>query len=128
MYQVLVVDDEIDMADTIKMEVELLFPDAVHVDLAYSGLESLTLSKIKKYDLVITDFKMPKMNGVEFITAMKSDKRSLNINTPVIFISAFIPDVKDIYQLKENTIFIDKPYEPNSFRRNIKMLIGAKAA
>jgi CheY-like chemotaxis protein len=125
MYKILVVDDEVDMAETIKMEVELLL-DNSQVDLAYSGLDSLEMSGNKKYDLVITDFKMPKMNGVEFITAMKSSEDSLNTDTPVIFISAFIPDVKDIFELKDNTIFIDKPYDPKSFRRNIKMMIGAE--
>jgi YesN/AraC family two-component response regulator len=125
MYKVLIVDDEIDMVETLEMEVELLFPANVSIDLAYSGLESLDFAQRTKYDLVITDFRMPKMNGVEFVTAMKSSESSLNINTPVIFISAFIPDVKDIYQLQENTIFVDKPYDPESFRRNLKMLIAS---
>ena len=126
MYNILIVDDEVDMAETLQMEVELLFPNNVSIDLAYSGLESLDFAQRKKYDLVITDFRMPKMNGVEFVTAMKSSQSSLNIATPVIFISAFIPDVKDILQLQENTIFVDKPYDSESFRRNIKMLIGAE--
>lgn len=126
MYNVLIVDDEIDMVDTLKMEVELLFPDNVKVTTAYDGQDSLEKSSHNQFDLVITDFKMPKKNGVEFITAMKASEELPNFTTPVIFISAFIPDVKDILQLRENTIFVDKPYDPKSLRRNIKILMGCE--
>ena len=70
---------------------------------------------------------MPQMNGVEFITAMRSESDNSNSKTPVIFISAFIPDVKGILQLQDNTIFVEKPYVPHSFRRNIKMMLGTKS-
>ena len=122
MHRVLVVDDDVDLAETIKLEVELLLEE-VTVDMAYNGRESLQLSKKEKYHLIITDFKMPEMNGVEFITAMKTNQHNPNSDTPIILISAFIPDVKNILDLDGNILLVDKPYDPEKFRKNIQGLV-----
>ena len=39
-----------------------------HVDSAQNGIEGLELFKKNRYDLVITDLKMPKMGGREMLT------------------------------------------------------------
>ena len=127
MYKILIVDDEVDMAETIRDEIDLFLDENVTLTLAFNGKEALDLTLSEKFNLIITDFKMPRMNGVEFITQMKTNSENENKNTPVIFISAFIPDVKGILSLQEGTIFIEKPYVPQSFRRNIKMMLGAKS-
>ena len=51
-----------------------------------SGAEALELLDRHKVDLVITDFRMPNMDGVELITRM----RQLRSDLPIILLSGFV--------------------------------------
>ncbi len=58
-----------------------------HKLFAASGpLEALDLFAKNSFDLVITDYKMPQMNGVEFIAKV----REFNTVVPVILVSGFV--------------------------------------
>src|SRR5690242_2929184 len=59
---ILVVDDELLVAETVTL---LLEWDGHLVDMASSGEEALSLFEPGKFDLVITDFFMPTMDGGE---------------------------------------------------------------
>ncbi len=48
-------------------------------------LEALELCGRQRFDVVVTDYKMPKMNGVEFITRLRKQHPSMS----VILISGF---------------------------------------
>lgn len=53
---------------------------------AKSGEEALELFEARKFDLMVTDYKMPRMNGVELIRKVrKSDSE-----VPVIMLSGFV--------------------------------------
>jgi CheY-like chemotaxis protein len=47
--------------------------------------DALLLCKQQNFDLIVTDFKMPQMNGIEFISTL----RSAGVNVPVILLSGF---------------------------------------
>jgi len=51
-----------------------------------SGAEALELLNLHKVDLVITDFRMPNMDGVELITRI----RQLHGDMPIILLSGFV--------------------------------------
>jgi len=55
------------------------------IDTAKDGSEGLELFKKKKYDIVITDIKMPVMNGM----VMARELKALNKNIPVIVTTAY---------------------------------------
>ena len=52
---------------------------------ARSGVEALKLVDEQKFDLIITDFKMPSMNGQELIAHL----RQKGIQTPIILLSGY---------------------------------------
>ena len=52
---------------------------------ASSATAALTLLESKPVDLIITDYKMNEMNGLEFIAALRAQKRV----TPIILLSGF---------------------------------------
>ncbi len=64
----LVVDDEADIRFLLK---EFLTNAGLEVDVADDGDSGLEKTKLKEYDLIYTDMKMPKMNGEEFINKAK---------------------------------------------------------
>ena len=55
------------------------------VGTALSGAEALESFQQTRFDLVVTDYKMPKMNGAELIAAL----RALRADLPVILLSGF---------------------------------------
>lgn len=83
MYKVLIVDDDIAtlyMLKRFKKWTECGFSiDGEACD----GKEALQKLKHKQYDLIITDIKMPGMDGIEFLQEL----RDMNMDTCVIFLS-----------------------------------------
>ena len=49
------------------------------ITLAVNGLEALELYSINKYDLIITDIFMPKMNGIELIKNIRKNNNKILI-------------------------------------------------
>lgn len=53
---------------------------------AASGADALELFDSHKFDLVVTDYKMPRMNGIELIAKLREQSPHL----PVVLISGFV--------------------------------------
>ena len=64
---ILVVDDE---EHTRLGYTEILKMGGYDVDMACDGFEGLIMAENKKYDLIITDLRMPRLNGLEFINKL----------------------------------------------------------
>ena len=78
---VLVVDDEPNM----RRVLEIMLRKAGHfVFAAGNGLEALDILRDNPIDLVITDMRMPVMNGIELLTRLRED----GAEVPVIVITA----------------------------------------
>src|SRR5260221_11863616 len=63
---VLLVDDEADIRDSLKMLLEASI-EGIDVQTAESGMAALDVLGRQGVDLIITDYKMPGMNGLEFL-------------------------------------------------------------
>ena len=70
MPKILLVDDDPDILDIIRLDLED-DPDNT-VDVCRSGPEALRLAEQKKYEVIITDMRMPKMNGVILIKELRA--------------------------------------------------------
>ena len=57
------------------------------VTVAFDGSEALHLAQQDEFDLVITDFRMPKMMGMELCRRLRQDDRYAR--TPIILMTAF---------------------------------------
>ncbi|MBM9511654.1 sigma-54 dependent transcriptional regulator [Desulfogranum marinum] len=82
MYTILVVDDEPNYQIVLS---ELLRDEGYEVFTADSGLTGLPIVHEADLDLVISDMKMPGMDGIEFLAKIKEYNREL----PVILLTAF---------------------------------------
>ena len=79
----LVVDDSMLIRHTV---CRFLEDQGFTVETATNGLEALEMLATLEPDIVITDIQMPKMSGVELISALKSDARTAKI--PIIALSS----------------------------------------
>ena len=104
--RVLVVDDEVEIRRVISEALSSF--DVVE---AGNGVEALKAFEDEPADLVITDIKMPEMDGV----ALLNELRSQNPDLPVLGLSGYIEE-EDIGQHKFDG-FVRKPLKLEEFRQ-----------
>jgi len=80
--RILVVDDEPLVCDSIR---RMLAVDGYQVETATSGEAALALLGKDKFDVIITDYELPLMNGDELAAAIKA----LDPNLPIALITAY---------------------------------------
>lgn len=81
MPRILVVDDDPDILDIIRLDLE--DDPANNVDICSSGREALLLAGKNKYDVIITDMRMPKITGLDLIREL----RAMECNSVVVVYS-----------------------------------------
>lgn len=81
-YRILVVDDEDDLCEILKFNLEM---EGYKVDTANSAEEALKLD-LTQYNLLLLDVMMGEISGFKMARMLKADKDTANI--PIIFITA----------------------------------------
>ena len=105
MAYILVVDDEDKMRALLSMMLER---KGNKVDQAVHGKAALEQLSRHTYDLVISDIKMPEMDGRALIRQMQQDK----ISTPVVFITAFATIDSAVDMMQQGAVdYITKPFD-----------------
>jgi two-component system, response regulator len=69
--------------------------------------------------LILLDLKMPKVNGIEVLEALKSDEKTRKIPVTVFTSSQEDPDVKRCYELGVNS-YVVKPLDFDSFNHVVQ--------
>ncbi len=91
---------------------ELLKPTLIKIESARSGAECLEKQREKKYDLIFLDYRMPGMDGTETFQAIKADKDSPNLETPIIVLTAnAISGARDNFLKIGFDDYLSKPIE-----------------
>ncbi|MDG3004885.1 hybrid sensor histidine kinase/response regulator [Paludisphaera mucosa] len=80
--RVLVVDDSITVRE---LERQLLENQGYQVDVAVDGVDGWNTVRTGRYDLVVSDVDMPRMDGIELVSLIKKDPRLRTI--PVVIVS-----------------------------------------
>ena len=120
--RILLVEDSADVAQLMS---DMLTGFGHIVELAPDGKEAVAQYKVGIFDLVITDYSMPKMNGVELAEIIK--RRSPK--QPILMITAFAFTIAayDGRPLPVDAI-LRKPFHPREFQETLSKLFPAKAA
>ena len=118
--KILIVEDEKSMREVLKM---LLEGEQYDVTSASDGLEGLTYIGKDIFDLVITDMKMPKVDGFEILKKVKE----IAPETIVIMITAFGTTETAIEAMKLGAYdYINKPFKIDEIRIIVTKAIEKK--
>lgn len=116
MAKILIVDDEVPIRRTLR---DILEFEGYEVDEASDGLECVAKVQKEKYDVIITDIKMPRMDGIEALERLQI----LSPETPVIMVSGHGTIDTAVEAVKKGAFdFISKPPDLN------RMLITVRNA
>jgi two-component system chemotaxis response regulator CheY len=117
----LVVDDSSTMRRIIiNTLAKLGYQDVLEAGNGREGIDRIGAADI---DLVITDWNMPEMNGIDFVRALRTiDKMK---HTPVLMITtnAAKDDIVEALRAGVNN-YIVKPFTPDTFREKIDAIIA----
>ena len=79
--QILMVEDEVEIAKAVKYELDY---EGYEVSLAHDGLTGLTTARQSEFDLILLDWMLPGMTGVEICRRLRQTANSV----PIIFLTA----------------------------------------
>ncbi len=79
---ILIVDDEVELLETLK---KMLAPSKYHIETASSPFIVLDLLCRRSFDVIITDYRMPGINGIDLLIKIKK----INPDIEVILITAY---------------------------------------
>ena len=107
-FRVLIVDDEPDIVESISAMLHATVPGVTTIAAA-DGMKALAIIEAEPVDLILSDYKMPNMDGIEFLTRAKE----LLPETPRLLITAF-PDPKLAARAVREAgvgLFVAKPFD-----------------
>ncbi|MFY9308175.1 MAG: sigma-54 dependent transcriptional regulator [Bacteroidia bacterium] len=107
MKKVLIIDDEKSIRKTLR---EILEYEKYQVEEAADGVEGLGMIQKGKFDMILCDIKMPKMDGIELLDKVMQ----LSADTPVVMISGHGTIETAVEAVKKGAFdFIAKPLDLN---------------
>ncbi|MBR4574255.1 MAG: response regulator [Lachnospiraceae bacterium] len=105
--RILVVDDVKMNLNVVRL---LLKNTQIQIDLAASGDECLKYTLLKRYDLILMDHMMPIMDGIEALHRVREQADGLNIETPVVALTAnALVGAQEMYLEEGFAAYISKP-------------------
>ncbi len=105
--RILVVDDNIMNA---RVAGSLLSATKVKMDVAHSGRECLELARAHYYHVILLDYMMPGMNGMETLAAIRKQENGLCQSSAVIALTAnTVAGAQFMYQTQGFDGFVEKP-------------------
>ncbi len=118
--KVLVVDDEKLIVKGIRFSLE---QDGMEVTCAYDGEEALQLAKEQKFDIILLDVMLPKLNGFEVCQQIRDFS-----NVPIIMLTAKGEDMDKILGLDYGADdYMTKPFNILEVKARIKAIMRRSA-
>jgi CheY-like chemotaxis protein len=114
---VIIVDDEEDVRDVLKIKLESLGLSVIAVD---EGSKAIAELEKNKFDLLITDLQMPKMSGIQLIDEISS--RGFDVKIMVITGGTFADCTQEENDKMNARVydFITKPFSKNDLFGKLK--------
>ena len=115
------VDDEYSIRTSVSLALE---SEGFKVDVFQNGLEAIEALESKSYDLGLFDIKMPKMDGNELLSKVRSSKKDSLKEMPIIFLTSKDQEQDEIIGLRMGAAdYITKPFSQKLLNERIKTVL-----
>jgi DNA-binding NtrC family response regulator len=120
--RILVVDDEPEIVEVLR---DLLMFAGFDVETAENGKRALDLlTTTRQFDLVITDMKMPEMDGLELLRLT----HQLNKRVPVVILTGHATVDNGIHSIEEGACdYVLKPFNTEKLMRTVWGALNSRA-
>ncbi|RLB44248.1 MAG: response regulator [Deltaproteobacteria bacterium] len=122
-FNVLIVDDSRVMRSVLKKTMQMCGFNVGQILEAGDGREALEVLKTNWVDLVVTDYNMPQMNGLELIEEMKRDEVLSGIPVIVVTTEGSEQKIKALLD-KGASDYLQKPFTPEQMKSKLNRLVG----
>ncbi|MEM1027092.1 MAG: response regulator [Planctomycetota bacterium] len=119
---ILVCDDESHIVHVVSLK---LRNAGYEVMTAQDGVEGLEIAKQRTPDLLITDFQMPRMNGVELCAAFREDAQLNQVPAMMLTARGFRLDPIEVRQARIAEV-LSKPFSPREVLARVQELLTGK--
>jgi len=118
---VLIVDDSL---TTRELERNILESSGYDVDVAVDGLDGLSKVSERRFDLIISDVQMPRMDGFQMVEKLKQNEQHKDI--PVIMVTALQKDEEKRrgIEVGASAYIVKSSFDQTALLDTIEMLIG----
>lgn len=121
--KVLVVDDEIHIVHVVSIK---LRNNGFQVITAENGADAFTLACDQKPDIIVTDFQMPVMNGMELVQKLRQNETTKDIPLIMLTARSFVIEDEQKQQLQISEC-LSKPFSPRELLRSIEDVLYHRA-
>ena len=118
--KILIVDDEPDICKALRYLLEM---EGYAITCAYNGEEALTVLKTESFDMILTDLKMGKTDGMKVLEKVKETIP----DTPVVIMTAFGSIESAVEAMKRGaTDYVVKPFLNEEIKLTVRRIIEQK--
>ncbi len=121
---ILVVDDETHILHVVSLKLRNAGFDVLTAE---NGEEGYEQAVTHLPDLIITDFQMPFMSGLEMCRRLKEDERTSKLSALMLTARGFSLPAEAL-EKTNITMVLSKPFSPKEILAKVQELIGIKAA
>jgi len=113
--KILIVEDEIGISNFLKQGLE---EEGYEITLAFNGADGLDLAQTNNFDLILLDWMLPKLTGIEVCKAIREENKQI----PILFLTAKDTVQETIEGLKSGANdYIKKPFSFEELLERIKI-------
>jgi DNA-binding response OmpR family regulator len=121
---ILLVDDDQNLATTLSHGLRKAMGKAISVIFCSNSTEAFALLATQSFDMVISDFNMPGMSGLELLKKIRQD----HCETSLLLITAYGTDALEEEVHRLGFGYITKPFEMQILLQSIHGLLRGKDA
>jgi len=114
--KILIVDDEVDLVETIRFPLEM---EGYHILVSYNGEDALNQARKENPDLILLDLMLPKLDGYKVCRLLKFDDRYKHI--PILMLTAKTQEKDKTLGMETGANeYITKPFEMDDLLKKVK--------
>ena len=122
--KILIIEDDVEVREIFKLQLERANYNIIEVSNGQEGIDLIKKeSNLKQIGLIITDIRMPKVNGVEAIDYIKANAPSI----PIMVVTGY-PDAELAVNLLQKGVkdYVIKPIEKDTLLSKVAAILSSK--